>query len=58
MKHAHVKIDGVDIPLIGIPKEATMEMCVECGTPTHLQNIRLVLNGDPWCIWCLEKLEG
>ena len=39
MKHATVPIDGMQIPLIGIPQYATLETCDLCHDEFHLSQI-------------------
>lgn len=34
--HAIVTRDGFEVPLIGIPKDATEEKCEKCGASVHL----------------------
>lgn len=41
MKHATVKIDNMEIPLIGIPKENVNETCDHCHKSFHIQDIVL-----------------
>lgn len=36
MKHATVKLDGVGIPLSGVPPSATGQVCEICGDVFHL----------------------
>ncbi len=37
--HAHVEIDGVKIPLIGIPPNQTEDECDLCHDKFHLQSL-------------------
>lgn len=37
--HAHVHVDGMDIPLIGIAKEQTDDRCEGCGQTFHIQTL-------------------
>lgn len=40
-RHATVKIDGKDIPLIGIPESETLDRCDRCGDTFHLSQLQL-----------------
>lgn len=40
--HAIVKLDGMEIPLIGIDKKETIEYCDWCGLEFGLSNIEIV----------------
>lgn len=40
-KHATVKIDGMDIPLIGVPEAATEEECEKCHQRVHITKCSL-----------------
>lgn len=42
--HATVKIEGADIPLIGVPESATMERCDSCMKLVHI-------SGAHYCEW-------
>jgi hypothetical protein len=55
MKHASVKLDGKEIPLIGIDFDATQERCVRCEKYWHLQDILLDENTNPVCLSCTIK---
>lgn len=41
MTHATVKTRGYEVPLIGVPKDATQETCDDCGKSFHIQKIEL-----------------
>ncbi len=41
MKHASVRIDNMEIPLIGIPTDETKEACDHCHKRVHIQDILL-----------------
>lgn len=41
MKHATVRIDNMEIPLIGIPNAEVHETCDKCHGQFHLQDIVL-----------------
>lgn len=44
--HATVKLDGnMEIPLIGIDKSASSELCDVCKRPLHLQSVELTDEG-------------
>ena len=45
MKHATVRIDNMEIPLIGIPKDEVYEQCDRCKASKHLQDIVLTDSG-------------
>jgi hypothetical protein len=53
VKHATVKLDGVDIPLIGIPADATEETCQGCGQRGHLSEMTIDEHGQVMCGVCL-----
>jgi hypothetical protein len=53
MKHASVRIDNWNIPLIGIPPSATIQACTKCGMDRHLQDVVLDHDGNPVCRNCL-----
>jgi hypothetical protein len=56
MKHATVMIGGAPIPLIGVPREATMETCDICQRGCHLQQVHF--NGNLFiCDRCLKLLR-
>jgi len=40
MKHAHVVVDGLEIPLIGIPPSATTDSCDGCRLVCHIQYLQ------------------
>lgn len=54
MNHATVRIDGKEIPLIGIPPESTQQRCEVFGKSFHLCEIRFNYYGSPMCVGCLE----
>jgi hypothetical protein len=54
-RHATVRLDGMSIPLIGVPAESTQETCLVCGGSFHLQDMTLNSQGQPRCRACLEK---
>lgn len=41
-KHAIVKLDGKDIPLIGIQPESTQDNCDVCGNLKHISLLEFV----------------
>lgn len=45
LKHATVKIGDYDIPLIGIPPDATLEECDLCGYLFNLRQVQVSENG-------------
>ncbi len=53
--HACVRIDGQDIPLIGVPPRAGMERCDRCGRWKPIQQVQLVID-DLVCLDCLGQL--
>ena len=42
MKHAEVRIGDYKIPLIGIPKEATLDICDLCGDTFSIRELEIV----------------
>jgi len=52
MTHASVKLDGMEIPLIGIPMAATQEKCDCCRKEFHLQSVALQFCGFFFCPEC------
>lgn len=57
MKHATVRIDDMEIPLIGIPKDEVFETCDKCRKHFHLQDI--VLTDTTFlCKICYVRLKG
>ena len=54
MKHATVKIGEFEIPLIGVPQDATQQKCEGCGKNFHLTEITLDADGKPKCPECLS----
>lgn len=53
-EHATVKLDGRDIPLIGVPADATRDRCAACGQTFHLS--LLVLHQDKFiCHKCVDN---
>lgn len=57
MTHATIRLDGRDIPLIGIPKEAGEEECDVCHQRFKLQDVTFAL-GKFWCQGCLEVIRA
>lgn len=57
MTYATVRLDGRDIPLIGIPKEAGEEECDACHQRFKLQDVTFAL-GKFWCQGCLEVIRA
>lgn len=55
MTHATVKIDGMDIPLLGLPADATEDQCDHCFKPFHLSELRILRDGF-FCESCIEEL--
>lgn len=43
--HATVKLDGVDIPLIGVPVYGTLEECDLCHSDYHLSIMQFSESG-------------
>lgn len=57
-EHATVKVDGYTIPLIGIKKSETDEVCEYCNKPTHMQNGAFNTDGKYICNDCHSKFKG
>lgn len=54
MKHAQVKVDGMLIPLIGIPPDATLEECDLCHDLKPIWE--LTFNGKQFlCERCINE---
>lgn len=53
MKHAHVKLGEYEIPLIGIKKSATEEICDTCKKTVHIDTITITEDGKFLCEKCL-----
>lgn len=57
MKHAEVKVDGMLIPLIGIPPDATLEECDLCHDIKPIWE--LTFNGQQFlCERCSKQTKG
>lgn len=52
MKHATVKLDGLDIPLIDLPPDATEQDCDACKKTSHLQDLAMTHDGRFLCQNC------
>ena len=52
--HATVILDGKAIPLIGIPRDATLQECHLCHDVFHISQIVLDGKGVPYCRKCHE----
>lgn len=46
MKHASVRVAGYVIPLIGIPRDATMNECDLCHDVFHIQDLKVNESGN------------
>jgi len=54
-EHATVKIGEYTIPLIGIPKDATEDVCQECGCKFHISQGVVDMAGRTLCDNCANK---
>lgn len=54
MKHATVKIDNMEIPLIGIPKDSSDEICDRCHKSFHIQDI-ILTDSQFLCKVCMNE---
>ena len=52
MEHATVKVGDMEIPLIGISKKETQDVCDFCGVYFHLQDLKLSFDGEFLCENC------
>lgn len=50
-KHATVKTGGYEVPLIGIPKEATTDVCDACGHWFNFSDLKFT-DGQLECPKC------
>jgi len=55
-EHATVKVGGYEVPLIGVPVDATQQECSRCGKSVYILLAKLDYHGQPICLWC-EHLE-
>jgi len=51
-KHAMVKVGEYEVPLIGIPKDATLEQCQGCKLYFNFTQIIFDEGGIPYCLRC------
>lgn len=58
MKYASVRLDGMEIPFIGIPKDATEDKCDVCKQRFHFQDLTIVSDNSFLCPQCLKKIGG
>jgi formylmethanofuran dehydrogenase subunit E len=56
MKHATVTRDGYEVPLIGIPPEATLQACDRCNRLFPLREVELTDRGI-LCKQCREETD-
>ena len=54
-KHAEVTIGEYTIPLIGLPREVTLEKCDLCYNIVSIQKITITKNGQFLCFECKER---
>jgi hypothetical protein len=54
VKYATVKLGEYTVPLLGIPQEATEEVCSKCGRTRHLTDISF----DGKRFLCREGCQG
>ena len=45
MGHAIIHLDGMKIPLIGIPEDETLERCDRCGEKDNISMLRVQKDG-------------
>lgn len=53
MSHAKVSVGGYEVPLIGIPEDATTQECDRCHDRFPLQELRMTSSGGAfYCVGC------
>lgn len=59
MKDDHAKVirDGYEVPLIGIPPEATEDKCDQCKQIFPIKNLHLGAKQEMLCSKCLSLIS-